>query len=129
MMQTALGIVLFAHGARDPAWGAPLARLAQAIAARRPDVPVRLAFLEMQPPSLGEAIDALAAQCGRIDVLPVFWAEAGHVRKELPRLLDAARARHPGLDIRRLPVLAETPGLIDFLAVAALRPDREDESP
>ena len=129
-------IVLFAHGARDARWSLPLETLAATVRARAaaagwPDPPhvpkpkVRLAFLELQAPALAGVVDELAAAgCIRIDVLPVFWARGGHVQQDLPPLLAELSARHPQLLLRQLPVLSELPGLIEFVADAALRGGR-----
>lgn len=66
-------LVLFAHGARDPACGRPRQSLAAAVAREAPERPVPIAFLEMQTPALPEVIDALVAQAARrISVLLVF---------------------------------------------------------
>ncbi|MCA3219202.1 MAG: CbiX/SirB N-terminal domain-containing protein [Burkholderiales bacterium] len=112
MPQTA--VVLFAHGARSPEWSAPLHALQEAMRAR--GLHAELAFLELQPPSLSEVLDALAPDHVTVQVLPVFWAEAGHVRNELPAMLAAARARHPGVRFTQLPTLSQVPGLMALLA-------------
>ena len=47
-------------------------------------------------PSLQEAGDALcAAGCRRIEVLPMFLGSGGHLRQDLPPLLQRLRERHP----------------------------------
>ena len=120
------GLILFAHGARNPAWGAPLDELARLVAQRDPALPVRVAFLEFQPPTLADAIDALVPQCDAIDILPVFWAAAGHVSHDLPVQLAAARTRHPALAVRVLPPLSELPGLLAFVADAAVAAARDE---
>ena len=113
-------LILFAHGARDPAWGEALHELARLVTARDPTVLVQVAYLELQAPTLATAIDELAVTCTHITVLPVFWAAAGHVRQALPTLLTEARARHPQLTLQALPPLSELPGLLAFVADAAL---------
>ena len=40
-------MILFAHGARDPAWATPFERLRQLIRDILPDATVSLAFLEL----------------------------------------------------------------------------------
>jgi sirohydrochlorin cobaltochelatase len=35
----------------------------------------------------------VAAGCTRVDLLPLFLGSGGHVRKDLPRLLDELRLR------------------------------------
>ena len=90
------GLVLFAHGARDPAWAAPFEAVAARVRASRPDLQVRLAFLELMRPSLPEAAeDLVQAGCACIDVRPMFLRTGGHVKRDLPVLLDGMRQAHP----------------------------------
>ncbi len=110
-------IVLFAHGARDHRWGAALERLRAALLAQQPQARIAVAFLELQPPALPETLDALATEGLRhIDIAPVFWARGGHVAQDLPELVARFQARHPDCNVRILPVLAEMPGMNDFIA-------------
>ena len=112
----ARGLILFAHGSRDPAWGESLHALAREIQAVEPDLQVRCAFLERLAPDLPTVLAELAPGASRLDVCPVFWAANGHVQRDLPALLDEARAAHPGLELRLLPVLSALPGMLAFLA-------------
>jgi sirohydrochlorin cobaltochelatase len=115
-------LVLFAHGARDPRWSASLNALATAIRARTGPTSVRIAFLELQTPTLPEALQAAASEGARhIHIVPVFWAGAGHIENDLPPILDAFRARHPQVAVRALPVLSELPGMLDFIASTVAR--------
>jgi sirohydrochlorin cobaltochelatase len=117
------GLILFGHGARDPSWRVPLDELAAASARRDPSCAVEVAFLEMQKPSLLEAIDALAArEVFEVTIAPVFWSRGGHVDHDLPPLVAAAKARHPQLKVQVLPVLSALPGLIDFIAARVTSP-------
>jgi sirohydrochlorin cobaltochelatase len=94
------GLILFAHGARDARWAEPFEAIAAAVRERAPGLRVRLAFLELMTPDLGSAADALATEgAQRIDVLPLFLGTGGHIRRDLPPLVEAIRARHPGIDI------------------------------
>ena len=111
-------LVLFAHGARDPAWAAPVHALARAVEQRAPDWTVRVAFLESLAPALPTVLAELDARCEAIAILPVFWAAAGHVRNELPALIASAPACAGR--VRVLPVLSELPGLVDFVAAGAV---------
>lgn len=120
----ASGLVLFAHGARDPAWGRALHELAQLITERNAALAVRVAYLELQSPTLDTALDELALTCERITVLPVFWAAAGHVTQALPAALAHARTRHPTRTFHALPTLSELPGLLAFVADAAINSAR-----
>jgi len=116
------GLLLFAHGARDPAWALPFEAVARRCRDERPAQPVVLAFLEFMTPSLSEAGDALAAQgCSRVSVVPLFLGAGGHVRKDLPALLAALSARHPQVAWRLQPAVGESPTLVDAMAQIALR--------
>ena len=98
---TSHGILLFAHGARDPAWAQPFeaatARLRQRLAPQG-DTEVRLAFLEFMSPSLRDAgADLAASGCRQVTVVPLFLGAGGHVRKDLPALMETLGARHPAV--------------------------------
>ncbi|MBL8331987.1 MAG: CbiX/SirB N-terminal domain-containing protein [Rubrivivax sp.] len=115
------GLILFAHGARDPRWAAPFEDLAARLRARQPGLPVRLAYLEFIAPTLPAAIDELAAAgCTQVDVLPMFLGVGGHVRRDLPQLLDEARARHPQLAIGLRRAIGEEPAVLQAMAEVAL---------
>lgn len=114
-------LILFAHGARDPEWAQPLVRLQQAILAREPQRIVKLAFLEFMAPTLAEAIDAAVAEgCSAVTVVPVFLAQGGHVKRDLPLIVEAAQVRHPGVALTLRPAIGETQAVIDAMAGAIL---------
>ena len=122
MDRTDDALILFAHGARDPQWRVPLDALCARMRRALPGCDVSVAFLEFMQPGLGEAIDAaVALGAGRIEVAPVFWAAGGHLRQDVPVLLDAARARHPGVAIGLWPALGESDEVLDAVAGAYLR--------
>ena len=56
------GLLLFAHGARDPNWARPFEAVAEHLRAARPDAPVCLAFLEFMTPGLVDGGGQLVAQ-------------------------------------------------------------------
>ena len=114
------GLILFAHGARDPRWAEPFEAGARRVRAQRPDAPVRLAFLEFMAPSLAEAGAELAASgCTQVTVLPMFLGAGGHVRKDLPLLLDALRAAHPGVGFSLHAAIGEVERVMDTMADVA----------
>ena len=114
------GLILFAHGARDPRWAAPFEAVAERVRAQRPGVPVRLAFLELMSPGLAEAgAQLVAAGCTHITVLPLFLGAGGHVRKDLPLLVDQLRAAQPGTVFALQPPIGEDPRIISAIADAA----------
>jgi sirohydrochlorin cobaltochelatase len=117
------GLLLFAHGARDPLWARPFERVVAALRIRHPGVPVQLAYLELMTPNLHEAAEALIAQgCTQIEVRPLFLGAGGHVRRDLPLLVSAAQAAHPGCVIRLHPPLGESDAMVETLADWAAQP-------
>lgn len=117
------GLLLFAHGARDPRWALPFEDVARRVREADPSVPVVLSFLEFMSPGLIEAGSLLAAQgCKRIEVLPLFLGAGGHVRKDLPALIDQLRAAHPGVQWQLRPAIGEDDSVVAAMARAALRP-------
>lgn len=109
-------LLLFAHGSSDPGWAAPFRRLKAAVQARQMDRVVELAFLERMTPSFDECVDALHREGIReVMVAPIFLALGGHMRKDLPALVTAARER-TGMRFRVLPALGEIDSLIEAIA-------------
>ena len=114
------GLLLFAHGARDPRWAEPFEAVAARARTHQPTWLVQLAFLELMTPSLRDAGHALAAAgCERVDVVPLFLGAGGHVRNDLPVLLDELRAAHPGVRWQLQRAIGEQDGVIDAMARAA----------
>jgi sirohydrochlorin cobaltochelatase len=115
------GLILFAHGARDPRWAEPFEAVAARVRAARPGLVVRLAYLELMQPSLADAGASLVAEgCTAIQVLPLFLGAGGHVRKDLPLLVDALRAAHPAVTVTLHPAAGELPAVHAALAEVAL---------
>ena len=110
-------LVLFAHGARDPGWAGPFTAVRDKVAACRSDLAVELAFLELMTPGLGDCVDRLAAAGhDHITVAPLFLSMGGHLREDLPRLIEGIRARHRHLEIEVLTPIGEIPALLDAIA-------------
>jgi sirohydrochlorin cobaltochelatase len=121
------GLILFAHGARDPRWAEPLHRLRERVAHKMPGTPVSVAFLAIMEPDLPTAAAALVdAGCTGISVVPVFLGEGGHVRRDVAALVSALAERYPTVDIRCAAAVGEAESVLDALAnycAAALQGD------
>lgn len=109
-------LVLFAHGARDPAWADPFHRIVGRVRRLHPQTRVELAFLESMQPDLASVIASLAPDFQRISVVPLFLAQGGHLREDLPRLIGAIRGHHPGLRIDVAPAIGDSEELTDAIA-------------
>lgn len=116
-----LGVIVLAHGSRDPLWRGPIEAVAQRIAERAPGALTSCAYLELTEPDLSTAARALVqAGATRLRVLPLFFGMGKHAREDLPRLVAALRGEHPRLSVELMPTAGEDPRLIDLLARLAL---------
>jgi sirohydrochlorin cobaltochelatase len=111
------GIVLFAHGARDAEWARPFEAIRERVRAQRPEDRIELAFLDMMEPTLEHAIDALVAEGALcVSVFPLFMAQGGHLKRDLPRILAAIRARHPHIPVVLESAIGDEPEVLDAIA-------------
>jgi sirohydrochlorin cobaltochelatase len=115
------GIVLFAHGSRDPLWREPMDAVARRISDLAPRVRVACAFLELTTPDLASAVEDLVEQgVRRVTVVPMFLGVGRHAREDLPVLMAQLRERHPDVEYRLQPAVGEDSRLTDLLARMAL---------
>jgi sirohydrochlorin cobaltochelatase len=119
-------MIVVAHGSRDPGWARPFEALHERLALSFGAECVRLAFLQLQPPSLTEALDEAAAQ-GHLDlaVLPLLLGEGDHLRRDVPAAIAEAIDKAPGLRVELLPALLDDAGVmaaVEALAKAAILP-------
>jgi sirohydrochlorin cobaltochelatase len=120
------GLVLFGHGARDVRWREPFERLADKLRSARlaagDSAPVVLAFLELMEPDLPTAVGTLAdGGCDVITVVPVFFGQGGHVRKDLPLVIERCRGTFPSVDIRCAGAVGEDDAVLEAVAGYCLR--------
>lgn len=116
------GILLFAHGARDPAWARPFEIVADRLRERASASgdEVELAYLEFMSPSIAKAsADLVRKGCTRITVVPLFLGAGGHVRKDVPQLLEDMSRQHPDVRWVLSQAVGETDVLIQGLVDAA----------
>lgn len=115
------GIVLFAHGSRDPAWRLPIEAVAAQITAGAPEALVRCAYLEICSPSLPQAAsDLVAAGALSLRIFPLFLGVGKHAREDLPLLIEQIRQAHPAVRIELLPAAGEHEKMTALMAAIAV---------
>ena len=108
------GILLFAHGSREAGWARPFESIARHLSG---ECLVELAYLEIMKPTLEEAVASLAARgAQRVRISPLFLGAGGHVREDLPKLVQAARERHAGVEIVLERTIGERAEVTDAIA-------------
>jgi sirohydrochlorin ferrochelatase len=94
------GVLLFAHGSPVEEANRGVHDLAGKIAAVGPYRYVRAAFLDgAQPDLLAGVVEAAKAGLERLIVIPYFLTVGLHLRRDLPRLVAAAKEKHPNFEI------------------------------
>ncbi|MDQ5878119.1 MAG: sirohydrochlorin cobaltochelatase [Pseudomonadota bacterium] len=119
MEKTAL--ILFAHGARDPEWASPMRRVRGAVMQQAPSLRVELAFLEFMSPNLGDCARALVQEgYTAISIVPMFVAQGGHLKNDVPVLMDELRNAHPEVRFVLSPPVGEAEPIVQAMAAYAL---------
>ena len=109
-------LVLFGHGARDERWKEPFIKL-QTLITQSSQLRVELSFLELMSPSLPEVVDQLVADgFHQIEIIPVFFGQGGHIRKDFPAIMDACRNKHPKIQLSAKPAVGEDLGVLEAIA-------------
>jgi sirohydrochlorin cobaltochelatase len=115
------GLLLFAHGSRNPAWATHFETLRARVAQAAPEQRVGLCYLELCEPDFAAGVNALA-ELGvtDIEVAPVFLAPGKHTMEDLPALIAAAKRAHPSLRITSKLTLLEDEAMLNAIARAAV---------
>lgn len=114
-------LILFAHGARDPEWANPMRRVRAAVLQRDPSLRVELAFLEFMSPNLGDCARALVQEgYEAISVVPMFIAQGGHLKNDVPVLMDELRNAHPEVRFILSPPVGEAEAIVQAMAAYAV---------
>ena len=118
------GLILFAHGSRNPAWRKPFDQMLKDVT-KRGDCQAVLAFGEFMSPGLVEAAQMLADKgVKKAVIVPLFLGGGLHVRGDLPKLAAQARAAS-GITLRVAKAIGDDAGVLTAIAdynIAVTRP-------
>ncbi|MDH5527385.1 MAG: sirohydrochlorin chelatase [Nitrospirota bacterium] len=93
-------ILLIGHGSRNPAGNEEFLIFTDKLRARLPGETIVPCFIELADVLIPEGIEkAVALGATRIIAVPVILLAAGHVKMEVPEILEHAREKHPGVEI------------------------------
>jgi sirohydrochlorin cobaltochelatase len=97
---TKIGVMVCGHGSRDDEAIGEFAAVAAGIAGRLPQYPVASGFLEFARPIIRDGLDELRGKgVERILAVPGMLFAAGHVKNDIPSVLNEYMARHPQVRI------------------------------
>ncbi len=115
------GIILFAHGSRDPLWSQPMEAVAARTRQLDPQALVRCAYLELTAPDLPAcAAELVASGVQSITIVPMFLGVGKHAREDLPHLVADLQHRHPDVAWHLQGAIGEDARVTDLLARIAL---------
>ena len=110
-----IGLILFAHGSRNPAWRKPFDRVLKDVV-KRGECQAILAFGEFMSPGMVEAAQMLAAQgVKKAVIVPLFLGGGAHVRGDVPKLAAQARAAS-GMQLRVAKSIGEDAAVLAAIA-------------
>lgn len=116
-MTPASGVILFAHGSRDPLWRLPLDAVAERMRAQQAHLPVAVAFLELTEPDLPSTVEALMKQgVAHVRIVPMFLGVGRHAREDLPELVHNLTQAYPQMSFELLPAIGEHPAMTALMA-------------
>lgn len=107
--------ILVGHGSKTPGFDAPMKRTARAL--RAAGWKVRLAYLEVNSPSIPEAVASAVGEGAReVRILPYFILKGKHVVKDIPGIVREARVRHGrSVRIRLCPYLGYDERIVEVV--------------
>lgn len=120
-------LLAVAHGSRDPRAAVTVGAIFDRVRALRPELDVRVSYLDHVAPGPQEALAALAAEgVDEVVVSPALLTAAFHSKVDLPRAIDAAGERAPWLRVHRADTFGPHPLLVSAverrLSEAGARP-------
>ncbi|QXW01696.1 sirohydrochlorin chelatase [Rhodococcus globerulus] len=123
-------LIAVAHGSRDPRSARAITAAVAALREAQPGLDVRLAFLDLNAPSIDQVLDGVAHD-GHTHavVVPMLLGHAFHARVDLPGLLAAATLRHPQLTVTQAEVLGRDDRLIEALRERILEAGAHPDDP
>ena len=115
-MTAKTGYVIFAHGSRVKSANDGVRLVTADFGAMLDGAMVETAFLELAEPTMSIAVQTLVMQgATQICVLPYFLTLGTHLRRDLPKLAEAAAAQWPSVEIKVAPPLDGHKGLTNIL--------------
>ena len=110
-------ILLVDHGSRRAEANAVLDAVAERLRRRSPACIVEVAHMDLAPPDIAQGVLAcVRAGATEIVVHPYFLGPGVHTQRDIPRAVESAAARHPGLRV----VISEPLGVHEKLVDVVL---------
>lgn len=112
-MAEKIGVMVCGHGSRNEGAVREFARVAEGLRKLMPDTPVEYGYLEFAKPIIRDGLDKLRDQgVTRVLAVPGMLFAAGHVKNDIPSVLNTYAAQNDGIRIELGKELGIDPKLI-----------------
>ena len=99
-MSEKIGVMVCGHGSRDKGAVTQFARVAEGLRKLMPETPVEYGYLEFATPIIRDGLDKLRDQgVTRVLAVPGMLFAAGHVKNDIPSVLNTYAAQNEGVTI------------------------------
>ena len=93
-------VLLVGHGSKLTGSSSALDQVIRELQKKEPTTSFQAAFLELQSPSIPEAIELCLNQgSDEVIVIPYFVQLGRHVVQDIPKIITEAQAKHPAQNI------------------------------
>jgi sirohydrochlorin cobaltochelatase len=99
-MAEKIGVMICGHGSRDEGAVTEFAQVAQGLRKLMPETPVEYGYLEFARPIIRDGLDKLREKgVTRVLAVPGMLFAAGHVKNDIPSVLNSYAAQNEGVTI------------------------------
>ena len=117
MMNSKDALLVMVHGSPRPASNGSMFQVVEQVKATGAFDLVAVGFMELNEPSIPDAIDELVGQgANSVIAVPYFLHSGTHVADDLPTLLEEAQEKYPAVEFSMGDYLGHDPLLMDVLA-------------
>ena len=116
-MNSKNALLVMVHGSPRPASNGSMFQVVEQVRAMSAFDLVAVGFMELNEPSIPDAIDGLVEQgAASVIAVPYFLHSGTHVADDLPTLLEEAQEKYPEVEFSMGDYLGHDPLLMDVLA-------------
>ena len=111
-----IAYLIIAHGSREQEANQAFSNFLAQFRKTFPDRLVQGAFLELTKPDIPEAIEScIRAGATEIVLMPLMFFPGRHVKLDIPRFIEEAKACHPAVDFHYTGAISNHPMMFALL--------------
>ncbi|EIE00420.1 CbiX/SirB N-terminal domain-containing protein [Leptospira licerasiae] len=95
-MKPKIAVLVLGHGSREENSNLEFVSLVEAYSISRPDLKISYAYVELAKPDLETALRDLSKEYLNIIIFPLFLYSSGHIKNDIPIVLDRVKSEFPG---------------------------------